>query len=252
METQTTARTVKINRWLPYWAVLQADVRMTLRSWIYRTWVSVTVLAVVGYLIYHVGIYQGAGIVQQASKLIGDLLRWTMLGSITLIIALTAGCISSERGTMADSVLSRGISRYQYYMGKWHARLAAVMFTFLTMGALTLLASYFLLHEDLKFRGCLVALVTVAALLLAVVSGGVMISAFVNSTVLGVAIMMLVVYGSWMAMSFLPTYFPSPNLAYTLKGYYDLEMVGRLTGWSALASCAMAIVGQVYFARRDV
>ena len=252
MDTLTPTKPVKINRWLPYWAVLQADVRLTVRSWIYRTWVLVTVLAVVGYLIYHVGIYQGAGIVQQASKLIGDLLRWTMLGSITLIIALTAGCISSERGTMADSVLSRGISRYQYFMGKWHARLATVMFTFLTMGAATLLASYLLLHEDMKFLGCLVALVTVAALLLAIVSGGVMVSAIVNSTALGVAIMMLAVYGSWLAMSFLPTYFPSPNLAYTLKGYYDLQLVSRLAGWSACASLVMAIIGLLYFARRDV
>ena len=28
-----------INRWLPYWAVFQADVRQTLRSWVYRVWV---------------------------------------------------------------------------------------------------------------------------------------------------------------------------------------------------------------------
>jgi hypothetical protein len=36
-----------------------------------------------------------------------------VLGSITLIVVLTAGAISADRGTMADSVLSRGISRYQ-------------------------------------------------------------------------------------------------------------------------------------------
>src|SRR5260370_25256117 len=252
MDAFATPKVVKINRWLPYWAVFQADVRQTVRSWVYRTWVLVTVLAVVGYLLYHVGIYQGAGIVQQASKLISDLLRWTMLGSITLIIALTAGCISSERGTMADSVLSRGISRYQYFMGKWHARLATVMITFLTMGAVTLAASYVLLHEDLSFIGSLVALATVAALLLVVVSGGVTVSALVNSTALGVAIMMLGVYGSWIAISLLPSYFQTPNLTYILRGYYDLHLVGRLMGWSALASCAMAIVGLVHFARRDV
>src|SRR5262249_12226119 len=121
------AKPVRINRWLPYWAVFQADVRQTLRSWVYRTWVLMSVLAAVGYLLYRVGVYREAGIIQPASVLVSDLLRWTVIGSVTLIIVLTVGSIASERGTLADSVLSRGISRYQYFMGKWHARLATVL-----------------------------------------------------------------------------------------------------------------------------
>src|SRR5437016_6780673 len=133
MDAPTSPKPLKINRWLPYWAVFQADLHQTLTSWIYRVWVLVSVLTVVGYLLYRVGIQREAGIVQHASTLISDLLRWTVLGSITLIIVLTVGSISSERGTLADSVLSRGISRYQYFLGKWHARLVALLGTFLLM-----------------------------------------------------------------------------------------------------------------------
>src|SRR5919199_1004164 len=97
---------VKINRWLPYWAVLQADMQQTLRSWVYRTWVLVSVLVAVGYLLYRRGVAHEAGIIQPASLLISDLLRWTVFGSVTFIIVLTAGSISSERGSLADSVLS--------------------------------------------------------------------------------------------------------------------------------------------------
>src|SRR5215475_578273 len=143
MDAPTAAgKRVKYNRWLPYWAVLQADVGQTLRNWVFRTWVLTSVLAAVGSLLYRLGAFREAGLVQHASLFTSDLLRWTVIGSVTLIIVLTVGTIASERGTMADSVLSRGISRYQYFMGKWHARLATVMFTFLTMGAATLLASY--------------------------------------------------------------------------------------------------------------
>src|SRR5438552_2930634 len=99
----------KIKRWLPYWAVLQADLRQTLRSWIYRVWVLLSVLAATGYLLNRVGIYHGAGMIQSASTVIGELMQWSMVGSITLIIALAGGSISSEKGTMADSILSRGI-----------------------------------------------------------------------------------------------------------------------------------------------
>src|SRR5262249_21745239 len=151
METPAEPKPVKINRWLPYWAVFQADVGQTLSSWVYRTWVLVALVTTVGYLLYRVGVFKGAGIVQSASGFVSELLRWTVLGSVTLIIMLTAGSISSERGTLADSVLSRGISRYQYFLGKLHARLFTVLVTFFVMGAGALVGSYFLLDEDLTW-----------------------------------------------------------------------------------------------------
>src|SRR6516164_9460461 len=96
---------------------------VTIHRWLYRFWVLATILTTVGYLLYRYGVYREAGIVQPASNVVSELLRWTLLGSVTLIVALTASSISGERGTMADSVLSRGISRYQYFLGKLHARL---------------------------------------------------------------------------------------------------------------------------------
>src|SRR5205085_9428166 len=90
-------KAVRINRLLPYWAVFQADIRQTLRSWVYRTWVLLSIMLAVGFLLYRLGVYREAGMVQLSSNLIGDLLRWSMLGSVTLIIMLTAGAISSDR-----------------------------------------------------------------------------------------------------------------------------------------------------------
>jgi hypothetical protein len=248
---------VKINHWLPYWAVLQADLRQTLRSWVYRVWVLVSVLAALGYLLYRVGVYREAGIIQPASSLISDLLRWTVLGSVTLIIVLTAGAISSERGTMADSVLSRGISRYQYFLGKWHARLVTVLGTFLAMGLLALTGSFFLLHEDLTLAGSAVALVTVAALLATVITCGVTVSAMVNSTLLGVAMLWMLLYGTGFILTLLPASYPSPDralasLPFILRGFYDLQAFTRLISWSLGICCGVALVGLVYFARRDV
>src|SRR5262245_29814665 len=114
MDTPTTIPLPRYHRWLPYWAVLQTDLRQTLRSWVWRAWVLTAILASVGFLLYRFGVYREARILQGASVLIGDLLRWTVLGSVTLVVFLTVGSVTSERGTLADSVLSRGISRYQY------------------------------------------------------------------------------------------------------------------------------------------
>src|SRR5438128_4514303 len=149
MDATISKKPVPINRWLPYWAVMQADMHTTVRSWVYRFWVLATVLATVGYLLYRYGVYREAGIIQPASAVVSELLRWTVLASVTLIVALTASSISAERGTMADSVLSRGISRYQYFLGKLHGRLCTILATYFLMGFLVLASCLFLLHEDL-------------------------------------------------------------------------------------------------------
>jgi ABC-type transport system involved in multi-copper enzyme maturation permease subunit len=257
MEPLAPIKSAKIKRWLPYWAVFQADFRQTLQSWVYRFWVLLSVLAAVGYLLYRFGISHEAGIVQPASKLISDLLRWSVLGSVALIIALTGGSISSERGIMADSVLSRGISRYQYFLGKWHARLVAVVVTFLIMGLLALAGSFFLFNEDLNWGGSLMALLTLVAFLAVVATCGVTVSAISNSTVLGIAVLWLALYGVGFALSLLPAPIMTPvrvldNLPNTLRGYYDIAVFGKLIGWSMLSSMGMASIGLVYFSRRDV
>jgi hypothetical protein len=257
MDVSTPVKPVKFRRWLPYWAVFQSDLRHTLTGWTYRVWVLASVLSGVGYLLYLSGVDRKAGIVQSASNFIGDLLRWSVLGSVTLIIALTGGSISGERGILADSVLSRGISRYQYFLGKWHARLVIVLGTFLAMGLAALLASYFLLHEDMKLIGCLIALATVSALLMVVTTCGVTTSAISNSTVLGIAVLWIVLYGLGFGLSLLPARSPTPdyalnNLHSILRGFYDWDVLSRLISYSAGGSFVVALVGLIYFARRDV
>jgi ABC-type transport system involved in multi-copper enzyme maturation permease subunit len=248
---------VTFNRWLPYWAVFQADVQQTVHSWVYRIWVLVSVLAAVGYLLYRFGLSHEAGIVQPASKLIAELLRWTLLGSITLIVVLTAGSISSERGTMADSVLSRGISRHQYFLGKLHSRLATILITFAVMACVVLIAGVFLLHEDVTFGGSAVAVGTVCALLAAVITCGVTVSAICSSTVLGIALLWVMLYGGGFALSLLPDRYPSPDralasLPFILRGYYDPQILGRLVLWCLSVSVVVAVIGLAWFARRDV
>jgi ABC-type transport system involved in multi-copper enzyme maturation permease subunit len=257
MDAVVEKKPVTFNRLLPYWAVFQSDVRQTLRSWVYRFWVLLSVLATVGYLLYSFGIYHEAGIIQSASLHISHLLVWIVLGSTVIICVLTAGSISSERGTMADSVLSRGISRHQYFLGKWHARLATVLGTFFILGVLMLISAMLLLHEDLSWHGSLVGLAAIAALLGAVITCGVTVSAIANSTVLGIAVLWSILCAAGVLLSFLPSRYPTPDrtllrLPYILQGHYDFTSLSQFVGWAILASCLTALVGLAYFSRRDV
>jgi ABC-2 type transport system permease protein len=258
MDTPATpVKPVRINRWLPYWAVFQADVHQTLRSWVFRTWLLLSILAATGYLLYRLGVYREAKIIQSSSELISDLLRWTVIGSVSLIIILTAGSISSERGSLADSVLSRGISRYQYFLGKWHARLFTILSTFLVMGVLWLTASHFLLHEDIQLDGAALALAVVAALLGAVITFGVSVSAMTTSTVLAIAVLWMGLYGASFLLSLLPDGVLAidrslQRLPFVLRGQYNLFTLGRLLLWVTGFSFLTAVAGMSWFSRRDV
>jgi hypothetical protein len=258
MDAAQPATRAKINRLLPYWAVFQADFKHALHSWIYRVWVLLSFGASIGYLLYRFGAKQVSGMMQPAPETVGDLMHWVIYGSVTLIIALTAGAICSERGTMADSVLSRGISRYQYFLGKLHSRLLLVLTTYLAMCLVAMLGGLFLLHgEALTLGGSIVAIVTVAAVLMVVVTCGVSVSAVSSNTVVSIAIVWLALYGVGFLMSLLPVQYPSPDRALhrlpeILRGFYDLRTAYQLVAGSLILSFVIAFAGMILFSRRDV
>jgi putative exporter of polyketide antibiotics len=238
--------------------VFQADFKTTFHSWSYRVWVLLSVGVAVGYLLYRFGAKQVSGMIQSAPDTVGDLLHWVIYGSITLIIALTAGTICSERGTMADAVLSRGISRYQYFLGKWHARLSLVLLTYCVQGLLALICAYFMLHsEAMTIHGSLVAILVVAALLVFVVTYGVSVSAVSSNTLVSIAVVWMTIYGGGFIVSQLPGALPSPekamqNLPNVLKGWYDWNALSRLMLTSLGLSLGTALIGMFCFSRRDV
>jgi hypothetical protein len=257
MDAPAQTAPTKVNRWLPYMAVFQSDIRQTQRSWVYRIWVFGSVLCAVGYMLYQVGVYQKARWVLMASNVISELLLWIVLGSVALIVVLTASCISGERDTVADSVLSRGISRYQYFLAKWHARLVTVIGTFLAMLILALLSSHFFLEADLSLWGAAVAIMTVGVLFMAVTTLGVTFSAVSNSPLMSITLLWIILYGIGFVLNFLPARFPSPyrmltHLPQILRGEYSMHELGQLSMWCGILSLVAALFGLTYFSRRDV
>jgi hypothetical protein len=255
--TATVNVTIRFNRFLPYWAVLQTDLRQTVRSWVYRLWVLLVLAAAAGSVVYKVGAQREAGIVQAASVQTGDLLRGLVAVSLALVALLAVSGVSSERATVADAILSRGISRHQYFLAKLHARSAAVLGTFAALATVVLLAHHFLFDSDLSLAGGFAAVVMVAAVLVVVVSWGVTIGALSNGTVIGITLFWLALYGGIFLLSLLPEPYPTPDrvlgrLKFVLRGQYDPAVVTQMVAASAVLSGLAAAVGLVGFSRRDV
>lgn len=261
MDAQPAVVTVKFNKFLPYWAVLQTDLRQTFHSWVYRLWVFVAVLAAGGILLYRVGIHKEAGMFVSAAAQCGDLFRLLVLGSMALVVVLAVSAVGAEKGTVADSILSRGISRHQYFFAKWHSRLVVVVSTFAVLSVGILAATYLLFksdaESDLTFVGGLVAILTVCAVLVAIVSWGVTIGALANGTVLGITVFWLVLYGAGFLLTLLPEAYPSPDrelsrLKFVLMGQYNMGLLTNLMLGSLALSATAAAVGVFGFGKRDV
>jgi hypothetical protein len=257
MDAATVTPPLRFNRFLPYWAVLQTDLKQTTKSWVYRLWVLMTIVAAGGSMLYKIGIHREAGLVQTASVQSGDLLRGLVVASLGLIALLAVSSVSSERATVADAVLSRGISRHQYFLAKWHSRLVVVVVTFAVLSSIVLAAHHFLFDPDLSLLGGIVAMVMIAAVLVVVVSWGVTIGALSNGTVIGITLFWLLIYGGIILLSFLPDPYPTPEkllgrLKYILRGQYDADLVTELAITAGVLSGLAAIVGLIGFSRKDV
>lgn len=261
MDAQPPVVTLRFNRFLPYWAVLQTDLRQTMRSWVYRLWVLMMLAAATGFLLYRVGLHKEAGLFQSAATQSGDLLRILVVGSLALVVVLGVSAVGAEKGTVADSVLSRGISRHQYFLAKWHARLVVIVLTFAVLAAAVLGAGHFLFKSDtdsdLSAAGGFAAILAVCAVLLVIVSWGVTIGALTNGTMLGITVFWLGLYGLGFLMTLLPEPWPSPErelsrLTIMLKGQYNPAMLSDLVLASIGLSVVAAALGLVGFSRRDV
>lgn len=257
MDATTPERAIRFNPFLPYWAVLQTDLRQTLQSWVYRLWVLMSVLAAGGYVLYKVGVHREAGIVQAASLQTENLLRGLVVGGLGLVALLAVSSISSERSSVADAVLSRGISRHQYFLAKWHARLVVVLCTFTLLATGILVVHHFMFDPDLTLLGGLVAIGLVVAVLTVVISWGVTIGSLSSGTVIGITLFWLLLYGGIVLLSLLPEPYPTPDrmlsrLHYVLRGQYDPAIVTQIALLALGLSTVAVVIGMIGFSRKDV
>src|SRR5690606_29982937 len=109
-----------------YLAILRYDIGTLTRSWVARVWLPL--LAVPALFLVAVSASEG----ELASETMGTYVAAVLAPFSALAVAvLAAGAVASEAGIMADSILSRSVTRTEYLAAKITARVgftAAVYF----------------------------------------------------------------------------------------------------------------------------
>ena len=232
-------------------ALMMADlVNNVARSWAVRGWMGLMVLQA------FVTVPASTGDSTAADALAGLLGTFPILWSLFVIVN-TSGAVSSEAGIVADSILSKSVTRYEYILAKMAARLALVLGAYLLI---TLPSAYLVSRYGvgkLSTSGVVWAITITGAMLVLLTSLSVGLSALFNRTMVA----MIGAWGAWYAAGAITALFRveylSPldivdTLPTTLVGDFAAADQWRILFGFALASVAVMSVAVLHFSRKDL
>lgn len=237
---------------MAYVTLLEADLRSLARSWVVRIWLALT------FLFALVLVLSAPGDGLAASEALANLLATYPLVWSTFVIVVSAGAVSSEAGVLADSILSKAVTRYDYLLAKESARVLAVIAIYLVVVLpATYLVARYAVVDDLSARGVVWALAVVAAILFLLTTVGVAFSTLFNRTLVAVAVVWLLWYGASTIFALLEVAYLSPlsvvdGLPAVIQGDYAVKEQWRLLAGFTLPSLLFLLAAVIYFARKDL
>ncbi|MBX9656187.1 ABC transporter permease [bacterium] len=279
MDSQGLSGQLKLpNRFLPLWAVIVDDLKQGVRHWAFIWWLALSSLLAVVWFIetpttpaptpiastsgsftahHHSSFAEAASLgAPRASLMAAKAIRLHLFLWATLVIALAGSSIAGESETVGESILCRGISRWQYYLGKVFSRVTLTVVSFIILTLSAVLLSLAKCHNDLSFWGLFEALFKGSLFLGAVAAISVAGSSWFRNSLLAVAVAWMVVYGFGIVVSLLQIdrYSPVRFIEWIIsqpKGSSPLlTATGLLTilGYGALVANIISLIG---FSRRD-
>ena len=179
-------------------AILRYDIGQLSHSWVVRIWV--VLLAVPAVFLVVVAGSEG--------ELASETLYVFMAGVLAPLSALAVSVIavaavSGENAVLADSILSRSVTRTEYISAKIVARIGTTMAVYL---AVVLPFTYFTTRyavHDISIGGVTIGLLMVALMLVFLAALGIALSTVARNVLLAVLALLLVVVFSGVALQFL-------------------------------------------------
>jgi ABC-type transport system involved in multi-copper enzyme maturation permease subunit len=236
---------------MAFWALLEADLKVMAGSWVVRIWGLLLIAQIL--VTIPTAATQGTAAIS-----LSDLLGTFPLIWAIVVILNSAGAVSSETGVVADSILSKAITRYEYILAKLISRLLTNLLLYL-ISALTAayLLSRYAIENNLDTTGAAYSISLIGMLMVLVTSLGVAFSTFFDRS----AVAIVVTWILWMAAGGIFALFKLENLSpvHILDRLPD-ALAGEFSAraqWEALIGFTLAssvVIGAaiMHYARKDL
>jgi ABC-type transport system involved in multi-copper enzyme maturation permease subunit len=197
----STAKTSKIGtRMMPYLAIVQHDMKTLWSSRLVRLWLGATALLTLVLVGSNWSNFQDGTLI--ASLLFPYLVFPWFFVVVVLGITPVSG---SQTETLADGILSRPISRFEYLLATWSARVVLVLGVFLVVIipaiVLVMLAKRPVPDDTVTFYGIITSLGVVGLVLTFLVSLGFLTGTLLRKPLLAVVVLIFVWYPIGLVLS---------------------------------------------------
>lgn len=237
-------------RVMAFQALLENDLSTMISSWGVRIWAILAALQAL--ITLPAGMSEGP-----ASQALADILGTYPLIWSTFAIILSAGAVSSEAGVVADSILSKAVTRYEYVLSKLASRILIVLGVYL----LVTLPAAFLAHryggETVTTRGIVWGVLLIGVNMVLITSVAVTFSTLFSWTLVAVMGSWFLWYVTGGIFALLEIEQLSPlhiieSLPDILQGQLAAVHRWRILGIFGLMSAVASTLAILHFSRKDL
>lgn len=230
-------------------AVSEADLKVILKGRLTVAWVAVAIFIQVVRVLGSGGSGTVSSVV--ASGLSDFLYIWALV-----LIGLSGGAVSSEAGQLADSILSKSVTRFDYVLAKFASRIAYALVTFSGVTAVLVGLSLKADADGYNGRGLAAAVILVALAMVALVSMGVGLSVIMPNTMSAIITLLVVWYAMTFFLPILGLDAVSPGhlavgLSKVAEGSWEIQDWETVAGYLSI-SVASVVLSSAYFHLKDI
>lgn len=221
------------------------------RSWLVRLWAALLALSAA------IPVIAAVADEEPASEILRGWLQLAIVPSAVVVIVLSAATVSSEAGVVADSVLSKAVTRYEYIFAKLSSRIITVSLIYFAVTGPTayLVARY--AERDVTATGVILTVLSLGVILVFLTTLGITFSSIISNTLISIAILLVLVSIQSAIFQFLGLAYLSPtnvlkDMPPALRGESQAwEQVQVILAFGILASALGGVTAWV-FAQKDV
>jgi len=235
---------------MAFQALLENDLKSMVSSWGVRIWLGLAALLAIVSLPVALSERPGA---QALAEVLGTYpLIWS-----TFAIVLSAGAVSSETGVVADSILSKAVTRYEYIVAKLASRLVTVLGVYLLVAIPSAYLTYRYGTGPLSTSGIVWGVLLIGLNMVLLTSLSVTFSTLFSRTLVAVMGAWFLWYMAGGIFAVLEIEHLSPlhlveNLPAILQGDYAEVDRWQILVMFSLVSAAVTGVAVLHFGRKDL